>query len=354
MHKRQMKVLAVLCAPLFAGGCAFLKPSPASVAMAPLTWKPGSPTSDASYQVGRAYETNLDYQRAIDSYRKAIKENPNNAEAHNALGVIYASQGRNNLAISELSLAASLAPKSVHIQNNLGYAYLLAGRNADAMGALTIASGIEPGNERVRENLRNAQARVTVERPPAEVIAAKVIAESRAPAAPPAPAPAPAPDPDMPTLVSVAPNIFELRQHLPRIARPAVAAAPAVVPSPVAAPLRTVKLEISNGNGVTGFAKRTSTQLRDKGYVITRLTNQVPYTQEVTEIQYRRGQETAARRLTELFSVRAQIVESKSLSETVGVRLVLGRDLMQGPVFTEATQKHLGKAGEEAPPAPRG
>jgi hypothetical protein len=153
-------------------------------------------------------------------------------------------------------------------------------------------------------------------------------------------------DPNAPTLVSVAPNIFELRQNLPRITHAA--------PSIASVPPAMVKIEIANGNGVTGLAKRTSSFLQQKGYAIARLTNQAPYTQTVTEIQYRPGQETAARRLTGLMSVPATVVESKQLSATVGVRLVLGRDVMQGSLFTQHADPQNAIAHDERTAAGRG
>src|SRR5512140_3039890 len=111
MHNVRLKIIAALCGPLLAGGCAFFKPSPASVALAPLgSLTSGSGANDADYRKGRAFQERYDMQKATDSYRKALRENPQNAEAHNALGVIYAMQGRNDQAITELIAAASLAP----------------------------------------------------------------------------------------------------------------------------------------------------------------------------------------------------------------------------------------------------
>ena len=351
MEKFQLKVIAALCGPLVLAGCSFFKPTPASVALAPVSnLRPGDPESP----VARAYQTGRDYERAAESYRNAIKANPDNAEAHNALGVLYAMQGKTDPAIAELMTAATLAPKAVHIQNNLGFAYLLTGRSLEAVAPLKIAAALDPSNQRIRENLRNAQRRAGVEQPaPArapetvsEVIAATEVKPVKA---------AVDVDPNAPTIVTVAPNIFELRNHLPRIA-----AAPPVPPVAVAAvaPLAalTVNVEVANGNGVTGLAKRTSSILQRRGYVITRLTNQLPYTQKITEIQYRRGQEHQAQQLNALLSVPSNIVESDQLSQAVGVRLVLGRDVAEQPIFADMADRRYGNAGHtvtEAPPSPR-
>jgi hypothetical protein len=106
----------------------------------------------------------------------------------------------------------------------------------------------------------------------------------------------------------------------------------------------TVKLEVANGNGVTGLAKRTSSSLQRKGYAIARLTNQRPYTQKITEIQYRQGQENQAKGLNALLSTPAKLVESSQLSPRVGVRLVLGRDAAQRSLFTETENPRIGMA----------
>ena len=58
-----------------------------------------------------------------------------------------------------------------------------------------------------------------------------------------------------------------------------------------------------------------------------RLTNQIPYTQVTTEIQYRRGEESRANELNALLSEPAKLVESSRLSPLVDVRLLLGRDV---------------------------
>ncbi|MDB5808466.1 MAG: hypothetical protein JWN94_588 [Betaproteobacteria bacterium] len=346
MQKIQLKVIVALCGPLMVAGCAFFKPSPVQLALTPVTsLRHGAPPSEAEYQLGRAYQTGLDYEKAIVSYRKSITENPNNAEAHNALGVVYATQGKIEQAVTELMTAAALAPEAAHVQNNLGFAYLLSGRNAEATGPLTIAAKLDPANERIRENLRRAQQGAGLPVPSRDKVP-DVIASAQA-----NPPQVDANiDPNAPTLVSVAPNIFALRHNLPQITR----SHPLPVARAQGAPLTVVKVEVSNGNGVAGLAKRTSSLLQERGYAIARLTNQLPYTQRVTEIQYRRGQESEARRLNALLSVPTNVVESSELSQAVGVRLVLGHDSAAQPIFGDPANRRYGKAVDETPALPRG
>ena len=115
-----------------------------------------------------------------------------------------------------------------------------------------------------------------------------------------------------------------------------------------------VKLEVANGNGVAGLAKRTSSSLQRKGYLIARLTNQLPYNQKTTEIQYRRGQESQARELNALLPVRATVVESSLLGATVNVRIVLGHDFSRDDMQSASSSPQPLIANEEKPAATRG
>jgi len=98
----------------------------------------------------------------------------------------------------------------------------------------------------------------------------------------------------------------------------------------------------------------TSSSLQQKGYVVARLTNQVPYNQATTEIQYRRGQENQARRLNTLLAVQANVVESSHLSPAVGVRILLGRDIAQRSMVTDSETRQPALAKEETTAPTRG
>jgi tetratricopeptide (TPR) repeat protein len=318
MHTHRTQIATALCGLTLVSGCAFFRPSPLQLATAPFSIaRDSASSSKPDYQPGRAMLGQSDYL-------KAIEKNPADAEAHNGLGVLYAMQGKNEQAVNELMEAAAIAPKAAYIQNNLGFAYLLSGRNADALTVLNIASALDPANERIRENLRKAEARVAratgASETPTQATAADVPRTATQVDI--------AADPNAPTLVSVAPNIFELRQNQRR----SLSVVPSIATA-VAAP--ALKIEIVNGNGVAGLAKRTSSLLQQRGYAIARLTNQTPYTQGTTQIQYRRGQEMVVQQLTGLISTSAVAVESHQLSAEIGVRLVLGRDAMQGSLLTQ-------------------
>jgi Flp pilus assembly protein TadD len=105
------------------------------------------------YQQGRQYQQEAQFSEAITIYENILAIDPNYAEAHNGLGVIYAIQGKYEPALQHLHRAVSLAPLATHLHNNLGYAYLLAGREAEAISAFEQALRLDPENSGARANL---------------------------------------------------------------------------------------------------------------------------------------------------------------------------------------------------------
>lgn len=107
------------------------------------------------------------------------------------------------------------------------------------------------------------------------------------------------------------------------------ASAPAVqsAQQPFSLPPAVARLEISNGNGVTGMARALARQIDAPGLRVTRLSNQPGFAVRHTRIEYDAAHVDAARRL-------AQRVGSVHLQEVghpapANLRLVLGRDLAQ-------------------------
>jgi len=98
---------------------------------------------------------------------------------------------------------------------------------------------------------------------------------------------------------------------------------------PVVQPLSVqptvARLEIRNGNGVTGMARALARQIDTPGLRVTRLSNQPGFAVRHTRIEYDAAHVDAARRLAQrVGSVHLQEVER---SASANLRLVLGRDL---------------------------
>lgn len=56
---------------------------------------------------------------AIREFQTALQLNPNDADGHNNLGVLFAKQGRWDDAIREFQTALKINPNHVNAQNNL-------------------------------------------------------------------------------------------------------------------------------------------------------------------------------------------------------------------------------------------
>ena len=136
-------------------------------------------------------------------------------------------------------------------------------------------------------------------------------------------------------LVKLNANVYELRARV--AAEPAAAplqpAAPvvaAVAPKPAvqavaqADKVRMARLEVSNGNGVTGMARRFRNLLGQIGIPVERLSNSKPYKQVATTIQYSPGFEKQAASLQKALQGKAQLASQQLASSDV--RLVLGKD----------------------------
>lgn len=133
-------------------------------------------------------------------------------------------------------------------------------------------------------------------------------------------------------LVKVAGNIYELKVRVAAdpIVAPAAPAVAAAVPKPAvqtvaqADKVRMARLEVSNGNGINGMAGRFRRLLGQMGIPVNRLSNDKPYKQVATTIQYSPGFEKQAVSLQKALQGKVQLSTRKLAASDV--RLVLGKD----------------------------
>lgn len=97
------------------------------------------------------------------------------------------------------------------------------------------------------------------------------------------------------------------------------------VPTPAPAAVGTARLEISNGNGVTGMARALSRRIGDPNLQVTRLSNQPGFAVRQTRIEYEAAYVDAAQRLAQRLG-NAQLKQVDQCAPA-NLRLVLGRDL---------------------------
>jgi len=124
-------------------------------------------------------------------------------------------------------------------------------------------------------------------------------------------------------LVQLAPSVYELR----------------LAPQTIAA--QSYRLELSNGNGVTGMARRLGEQLIAKGLPKARLTNQKPFRQRLTQIQYRDGYADVAAALRSRMPNQPPMIKTAALRASTDVRVVLGRDLQRHVALLDAAPEGM-------------
>jgi tetratricopeptide (TPR) repeat protein len=288
----------------------------------------GGDVASAYYRLGRYHQDHGDLALALTAYTYAIARNPNGAEARIAAAVIHAQHGRLPQARAMLLAVCAEYPGLVQPRNNLGYVYYLQGEYAAAAEAFREVIAMEPANERARNNLALAESAGTrrvaavIETAPAQV----------APVAPTVSAAAAEPEGGM-RLVKHAPNMYELK-----IVRQDAPVAAVDVPAS--------RLEIANGNGIPGMARRYRQALAARGIAAVRLTNAKPFGRAGTSIEFRPGFEQQARSLQAAIGGKAAIQAAGTLKPHTDLRLVLGKDadlafehepgVAGGPLLTSA------------------
>jgi tetratricopeptide (TPR) repeat protein len=294
-------------------------------------------SSQAYYLLGRYHDGMHAWDRAIEAYRKAIGADPNNVEAYNALGVALARRSKFDAAEAVLRNALAIDPGRAHVRSNLGYVLLLAGKSQEAVTELTAAVRLDRDDVTARNNLREATAQREPEpqaRADAEVVAEATAqrepepqarADAEVVAVVDAPTPAALHVIDQPTVPAFVTGATSGPTEIPvdppsAIDHLDVVASASTVASP------SSRLELSNGNGVRGAAARLQQWLSSQGVHANRLTNQRPYVQQQTVIQYRSGQEEAARRVESSLPVAVQLSAAPSAGLRTDVRVVLGLD----------------------------
>jgi hypothetical protein len=324
-------------------GCSSLAPTGPLAVQPTLTLRnSGGVDAEAMYFLGRAYQERGRHQDAVRAFRAALAVEPRHAEAHNALGASYFALGQTAQAEQQFRAAIDAAPELAHLRNNLARLYTLSGHEptgpapavaaapAESVGSTPPALAVAPAASAAPQAMASAPSAGVVAPAPAAISAPSTVAPaSEVPAA-------------NGRLLSVASNVWELKMAPPAVAvsplpsTPVVAVrAAAAVPPPsmtaVAAPrpANGQRVEVSNGNGVPGLARRVAHFIETQGYRPPRTNNLQPFNQRRTELQYRIGARRQARELAALLTVTPRLVAVTSLERAATVRLVLGRDFKE-------------------------
>lgn len=320
---------------------------------------------EARNGLGVIYSRQGKYREAIEAFLAAIQQAPKAAHIYSNLGYAYYLQGKYGESVTALQQATTLDPANQRALNNLALAYAKAGNKgesvqifaqaanvaADTTAVVTVvpesvtapvaiaavpsqSASLRPAEgasvyaaQQTEINLARASKPVAqnievlelkVQKPELQMLA---LHKDRGVIRP-ASTVATVPDVDSHVkLVQLAPNVYELHKQQYN-AEPIQVAA--VVKIPGTAKLR---VEVANGNGVTGMAGKVGQFLRSQGYPVARLTNQKPFQVRMTQIQYRDGHLAEAQLLRSSLPEVPELVQRNDMRADVGIRLVLGKDV---------------------------
>ena len=284
------------------------------------------------YHIGEYYQRKKQWLKALEAYQKALSLQTDYIEAHNGLGIVYATLGQYELAIDHFNKAIALDSSKSYLHNNLGYAYFLQGTYHEAELSFQAALFNDPHNGKAKKNLTLVNNKMGVieesnntsgvpSRSEAMISKHAVLLSAQAVSSQ--------------QLIQIAPNVYEFKTQLEMQKSVASNAVNDVEHDKHEAQLqKNIKrsaqgIEVSNGNGVTGMARNVATQLSNAGLGQARLTNHQTFKQVQTEIYHRVSAHELAERITHLLPGQVKLIESDNLREDINLKVLLGQDIVK-------------------------
>lgn len=281
------------------------------------------------YLLGRYYQGKVQYRKAIEAYHNAIALKSDYVEAHNGLAVIHAIQGDFDLSFEHFSRALEIEPGASYLHNNLGYAYLIQGNEYEAAESFRMALQMDPENDQARTNLVTASNRLGVG-------VEELIASGSPKSVESIPSAFSATQQnEIPELSQTISHSYEFNHLETTLAKPSVEQEGADFSKESASvekqysgipQFAALRIEVSNGNGITGMAREVSHFLERYGAEDTRLTNHQTFYYPETEIYFRSGSAQHASLLNQVLPKPVKMIESNELRSDIQVKILLGND----------------------------
>ncbi len=115
--------------------------------------------ASAHYNLGVTYYELGMYKEMIESCKQAIKIDPDDASVHNNLGLAYGKSGKYEEAIESYKQALRIDPDDAKVHNNLGVAYIRLNKYKEAIESYKLAIKIKPDDADAHYNLGVAYTR---------------------------------------------------------------------------------------------------------------------------------------------------------------------------------------------------
>ena len=293
--------------------------------------------------LGVSYDAVGDYDRAVDSYKAALKIDEKLDYVLNNLGYSHLLQGKFDLAIENFKRALDLNRGNELYRNNLGLAYAKRGQYADAFAEFK-QTGVEAkahyniaqlyyqqGLYREAEAHFEQASSLKASDPEiakglkAAVNLAGIVANSEK-------------GPASPSLsgIRAREGAEEKAVRIPEAEKlqlydqaKALEFADLEIAGMQEGPMPKIKIEVSNGNGVNGMARRVGTYLDGKGFALIYLCNASHFRHEETRIYYTTGYLREAVLLAEKLPGRQRLEAVAEIRKgNAKISILIGKDLI--------------------------
>ena len=124
-----------------------------------------NPSAQNHYLLGRCYELNREFERAIGAYQDSVAADPEFYMAYNNLGTAYLNRGENEKALEVLEKAYVIKPDHPYVPANLAYTYALFGEIERARDLLERAkkNGFVDKGSLIEKKIAECEAKKTGE-----------------------------------------------------------------------------------------------------------------------------------------------------------------------------------------------
>lgn len=317
--------------------------------------RPKSNLSDAHYRLGLHYQQVGEYDKAIGEFNKALRNDRNYCKAFNGIAMTYDLMKRCEPAHDSYEQAVTCAPSEAYVYNNYACSSLLCGNYGKGLELLQKAEGLASTEVRIKNNLRIART-IAIHENISEYFPVGGLPLSattdQTPSIPEHEKTQPDPESDL-SLVTRQRDISDKPADVPAAPTEEISMEPPtreIAPAPpqyeevhlsvenkkieISAPVAmqvpvNVAVEVSNGNGTTGMAKRSAAFLRSHGFTVRSITNAKHFRFEESVIYYKEGFQQAAKDLAAIIPGAQNLEEVETMAKTsVGIKVVLGKDLV--------------------------
>lgn len=278
--------------------------------------------------LGYTYYLQNNFGKATAAFETAIALEPRNPRAYNNLGLVYRKLGEPEKSRLAFARAADLKSSSATAGTPAAVADAPAAASMPAGNIASVAPSIALSNDAASIDLLALQTSSTALPLTGEGSEGSRIATFTLPTAGPIP---------LLASTSLAQKILGsitlstkglLADTNGATGTPVTAAGTPQIAGSAVAGNAIFRLEIANGNGVTGLARRVGATLAQQGLPKSHLINLKPYRQPTSYIQYRSGFQDAALRLSRTMPKPPVLISNDRLRASADVQLVLGKDAM--------------------------